>query len=76
MTLKINYPTELKRILIEQGRKQGWLARKLYITESTVNRWVNGHAIPQKEVRQQVAVLLGIEETEADTLFLRTVSSN
>jgi DNA-binding transcriptional regulator YdaS (Cro superfamily) len=46
--------------LRELDRSQGWLARKLGVTPSTVNRWIKG-VLPMPARRQrELALVLGV----------------
>ena len=50
--------TPLQSLLLEEGRKQAWLARKLGVSPSEVNRWVRGLHVPEERTRRRIAQLL------------------
>ncbi len=54
------------RRLRELDRTQGWLARRMAVTPSTVNRWIKGTMpiLPQR--RRELALALG---SSIDDLF-------
>ena len=56
--------TPLARVLRDQGRQIGWVARGLGVHRNAVSRWVNGkEATPPARV-PQLAALLGVDESE------------
>lgn len=44
----------LEEWLKKEGRRKGWLADKLKINGSTLSRWLNASAIPQKNNRERI----------------------
>lgn len=51
-------PTRLAEILLEEGRKQTWLAERTGIDPGTLSRYVNGLHVP-KDRRKAIAEALG-----------------
>lgn len=49
--------TPLKRVLLDEGRKQSWLAQRVGIDEATLSRIVNGLHCPI-ELREAIASAL------------------
>lgn len=58
MSSSRTYPTELKRILEEEGRKQAWLARRAGISTSRLSHIVNG-LHPSEDEASALARALG-----------------
>lgn len=56
----------LKR-LTELDRTQGWLARKLGVDPSTVNRWVKGTAPILPHRQREIALALGVRVEDLST---------
>ena len=51
-------PTPLKRILLDEGRRQSWLAERTGIDQATLSRIVNG-LHPSEANAQKIAANLG-----------------
>jgi len=52
-----NYINQLKQILTAESLSQQELARKLGVSFAALNRWLNGHAVPQKKRIEQISRL-------------------
>lgn len=51
--------TELKRILISEGRTQSWLSRTTGVDRSQINRYVHGIHDPDSRIKEAIASALG-----------------
>lgn len=56
--------TELKRILVSEGRTQSWLSRTTGVDRSQINRYVHGIHRPDLPTRQLIADALGRQECD------------
>lgn len=52
--MKQNYISQLKQILVAASISQKELATRLGVSFATLNRWLNGHAIPHKRRIEQI----------------------
>jgi WD40 repeat protein/transcriptional regulator with XRE-family HTH domain len=59
----------LKEELDERNYNQGWLARKLKISPSTISKWVSGSNKVPFHIVKRIGELLGLEESERARLF-------
>jgi lambda repressor-like predicted transcriptional regulator len=57
-------PTPLKRIMLDEGRRQSWLASTIGKDQSEVSRIVNRGLVPDEEIRLAIASALGREPSE------------
>jgi len=53
--MRQNYIIQLKQILAKDSIPQKELAKRLGVTFATLNRWLNGHAIPHKRRIEQIS---------------------
>lgn len=51
--------TELKRILLSEGRSQSWLSRTTGVDRSQINRYVHGIHDPDLRIKKAIAEALG-----------------
>ena len=54
-------PMMLKDWLDQEGRKIGWLARKVAVNRSTASLWINGHQNPSPPARRLLAQTTGLD---------------
>ena len=57
---------KLKQKLIEQGRTQDWVARKIGISKTTLSKYATGKRRPNYEIAEKIALLL---ECKPDDIF-------
>lgn len=57
---RVQATSPILRRLTELDRTQGWLARKLGVDPSTVNRWVKGTAPILPHRQRELALALGV----------------
>lgn len=62
-SLRPRYRSELQRILLEEGRKQSWLAERTGIDGASLSHYVNGLHVPDDK-RALIAVALGREMSD------------
>lgn len=55
------------RRLRELDRTQGWLARKLGVSPSTVNRWIKGTKPLLPHRRREISLILGVSVADIGT---------
>ena len=60
----------LKEKLIEQGRTQDWIARKIGISKTTLSKYATGKRKPNYEVAEKIALLL---DCKPDDIFLAKI---
>ena len=63
-----NIAEQLKALRRQHGWSQEDLARELGVSFSTVNRWENGKAKPSRLAGNQIARLLGENETNSQSV--------
>jgi transcriptional regulator with XRE-family HTH domain len=56
--------TPLKRILMEDGRKQNWLAERVGIDEPRLSRIVGGKLHADEDTQEKIAAALGRKVSE------------
>ena len=54
----------LKVVLVEQGRTNKWLAKKLEKNESTISRWCTNEMQPSLETLVKIAQVLAVDVRE------------
>jgi len=69
---------DFQRALIEgvrsSGKNQSQIAREIGVTPQTVSKWVRDGSIPQTQLIQPLARILGIDETEFVEKFLAALA--
>ena len=63
----------LKEKLIEQGRTQDWIARKIGISKTTLSKYATGKRKPNYEVAEKIALLL---DCKPDDIFFSQNTNN
>lgn len=63
----MNYAEQIQMLLKEQNSTQEMLARDLNVTFATVNRWLNGKAVPRKNAQTKIAHLLEMKTKKLPT---------
>lgn len=56
--------TPLKRILVEEGRKQNWLAERVGIDEPRLSQIVGGKRDASEDMQEKIAAALGRKVSE------------
>jgi len=62
-----------KKFLIEQGRTQDWIARKIGISKTTLSKYATGKRKPNYEVAEKIALLL---DCKPDDIFFSQNTNN
>lgn len=52
--------TKIKIVLMEQGRRQDWLANQVGVSQSTVTRWLKGELPIRSDHATKIAQVLGV----------------
>lgn len=64
---------KLKKKLIEQGRTQDWIARKIGISKTTLSKYATGKRKPNYSVAEKIALLL---DCKPDDIFFSQNTNN
>jgi len=64
MVLSVQRDSPILRRLRELDRTQGWLARRLGVGPSTVNRWIKGTLPILPHRQREIALALGMRVEE------------
>ena len=64
MVLSVQRDSPILRRLRELDRTQGWLARRLGVGPSTVNRWIKGPLPILPHRQREIALALGMRVEE------------
>jgi hypothetical protein len=54
--------TQIRLWCAQDGRKLGWLARKVPVASSSLSRWMTGRVVPSAVYRHRLADITGIED--------------
>lgn len=59
--MSMPFAESLRRLRVDRGLSQQELARRMYVTQSTVARWENGSRLPDAAMISQLAHHLGVD---------------
>lgn len=54
----------------KDGRKLGWLAKKVPVASSSFSRWMKGRVVPSAVYRHRLADLTGIEDIRVESSWV------
>jgi hypothetical protein len=54
--------TKIRLWCAKDGRKLGWIARKIPVASSSFSRWMTGRIVPSAVYRHRIADITGIED--------------
>lgn len=54
----MKYRVELKAAIVDEGRRQNWLADKVGVDPAILSHWIAGNRSPNAEQRKALAKLL------------------
>lgn len=52
---------QIKAWFRTEGRKQTWMAEKVGVDGPVISRWLNGHRVPTKKYRKELAKITGLD---------------
>ncbi len=52
--------SNLKQVIDETGRKKGWVAEKMGVSNSLVSLWISGNRRVLQKYRKRLAEVLGV----------------
>ena len=53
---------QIREWCAKDGRKLGWLAKKVPVASSSLSRWMTGRVVPSAVYRHRLADITGIED--------------